>query len=1265
MNTVRGMNKRIAEVRRSPPIGTAVETIKEICGLGAGVSRLALAIGIGALTISVTTASAEEWLGTVSTDWYDPANWDTGVPAGTLDVVVDQSVPNPLVLGSGMVDLNGKSIAISFYGDAAMTISGGATLNVGQATITSVPASTGSVTVTGANSTWGTDNLIVGYAGQAVLTIENGGIVTSSVATIARNGGSGTVTVDGIGSRWDIGDGGASWGHYGAAHVSIGNGGVVTVGDRLYLGNTDGSSGDLVVDGSGSRLEIAEHLVIGNAGSGSLEITDGGYVEADIVRLGSSTAGNTASLILDGAGSELHADGGIQIGFANTQTMTITDGAGLYTGAPNANPFIGRSYVGYFQSRGQTASVLISGAGSVWEDDNYIIIRDAGWTEGDTGTITVENGGALRGATLDVGRGREIDLSDPSDPFYGEAYLIASDAGTTVDFDWLFIGNAGAKGTADISAGAVVTTGRTYLGGGFTMRDDITALSDVELILSGAGTLWQTTETGEHSFVVESGETRIHVTDQARLDVAGDMELGGYTDNPTEADVQMTVDAGGTVHTGGNVLLARAVDSVVTITVDGVGSDWTVDGALVVGAAGDGTLQVLDGATVTAGGLAGQGDLLIDDATVTVGGANTNTTFSGVIGGAGDFIKTGIGILSLTGANTFTGLTTIDQGTLSLGDGGTGGSLAGDIFNDNAFLVFNRSTDANYAGILSGAGSTAFIGSGMTTLTGDSSGLIGPAFVTDGNLRIAGGAFFGTSLLMVESGGALSGNGAVVGNASVAGRLEPGASIGTLTVTGDLTLASGSTYVVELNDAGNVAGVNNDLIVADTTTMQSGATIHVTAENGLDTGDTYVPETVYTVIQTSATGNMTVDAAPTITDNFAFLSFTGDTDGLNYYLTSHIADLCLPNATGNQCSTANAVEELGSGHLAYDSVLLLGQAEANAAFDAMSGEVHASGQHVIDQTFALFNRTLGYQGIAGIGAGNFGANVASVPTGDSADARVRGAWAAPLGAYGRIDSDGNAARLEWWNAGLAGGYEGVIDVGSGNAVGGFGFGYIRSHGSIADRRSTFDGDGFYLGAYGAWNDGPWTVAGALSYGANRVSTERGIVFGTINETATADYWAHTVGLSGEASYAFDLTDSTKLAPLFTLDAGWSGHGGFSEGGAGAFNLTSGSQSWTRFDTGIGIALTHTVLTDHGKLTLEGRAVWEHAFTGVVPDTMNSFVGGSPFEVHGPAAAADRLRLGAGLSWNVSADMTLRARYDGVFSGDQASHAGFVGLNVRF
>lgn len=1279
MNTCRETSIGSVARRRALMMGSSLLTVSACGGraLACGVSRLTIA-GIGALAVSASPAFAEEWLGTVSNDWYNPANWDTGVPAGTLDVVVDRSVPNPLVLGSGVVDLNGKSIAISFYGDAAMTIAGGATLNVGQATITSVPESTGRVTVTDAGSTWETDSLIVGYSGQAELTIRNGGIVTSDVANIARNGGSGTVTVDGNNSRWDIGEGGASWGTSGAADVTIANGGIVTVGGGVYLGSAEGSSGDVTVDGADSRLEIAAQLLIGNAGSGSLEITGGGYVEADIVTLGSNAIGATASLDLDGTGSELHADGGIQIGFSNSETLNITGGAGLYTGRVEANPFIGRSYVGYLQQRGQTASVLISGADSVWEDANHIIMGNG---NSDT-TITVENGGALRGVNLDVGRGRGIDPSNPDDPFFQEAHLFASGPGTTVDFDWLSVGNAGAKGTADISQGAVVTTGQTYLGGGATSTNEIIARSDVELTLSGVGTLWQTTQTGEHSFVVESGETRIRVTDQARLDVAGDMELGGYNETGiSESMLHLTVDNAGTMHTGGNVYLARALDSEAVVTIDGAGSTWTVDGDLVVGLHGDGALRIVNDGTVVAGGLAGNGNVSIGaGTTLTAGSGNTSTTFAGVIDGTGDLIKTGSGILTLTGENTLAGQVTIDQGTLSLGDGGVGGSVAGDIFNDNNFLAFNRSDDFTYAGVLSGMGATSFIGSGMTTLTGDSSGLTGPAFVTDGNLRIASGASFGATLLTVDANGTLSGLGTVVGGVALTGgTLAPGAdTLGTLTVQGNVGFDADSTFAVRIASDGT-----NDALTAMSADL--GGSVAVTA---IGAHTSYVDGQDYTILTTDANGVSGTFEGATMLTHSAFLTptltYNPDNVVLSIAVTQNFTTVAETFNQFQAASALNDLEQTGDALAVFNTIANMNADDARRAFDLSSGEVHAAGRHVIDQTFALFNRTLRYQGVAGVGSGNVGAQVFTAPLGygpvvtassagvsaigdatDYADARVRGAWAAPLGGFGHIDGDGNAAQLDYWNAGLAGGYEGMIDVASGNAVGGFGFGYIHSRGRIDDRLSTFDADGFYLGAYGAWADGPWNVAGSLSYGANRVSTERNIAL-MAGTTAEASYWTHTIGLSGEASYAFDLADTTRLAPLLTLDAGWSGHGGFTETGAGALNLTSGSEGWTRLDAGLGLALTHTILTDSGKVTLEGRAVWEHAFSDVVPSQALALAGSpTSFTVLGPDAGRDRLRIGAGLSWDVSDDMTIRARYDGLFSGNQANHSASLGLNVRF
>lgn len=110
----------------------------------------------------------------------------------------------------------------------------------------------------------------------------------------------------------------------------------------------------------------------------------------------------------------------------------------------------------------------------------------------------------------------------------------------------------------------------------------------------------------------------------------------------------------------------------------------------------------------------------------------------------------------------------------------------------------------------------------------------------------------------------------------------------------------------------------------------------------------------------------------------------------------------------------------------------------------------------------------------------------------------------------------------------------------------------------------------------------------------------------------------------------------------------------------------GADHWTRFDAGIGLAVTHAIMTESGRITLEGRAVWEHAFADIVPSQALMLAGSTTgFTVQGPTADRNRLRLGAGLSWDVSDDMTLRARYDGLFSGDQANHSASLGLNIRF
>jgi autotransporter-associated beta strand protein len=106
-------------------------------------------------------------------------------------------------------------------------------------------------------------------------------------------------------------------------------------------------------------------------------------------------------------------------------------------------------------------------------------------------------------------------------------------------------------------------------------------------------------------------------------------------------------------------------------------------------------------------------------AILTAGGNGTNTIFSGtLIDGTASLglAKTGLGTLTLSGANTYTGGTTITGGTLQIGNGGTTGSIVGNV-TDNGSLVFNRSDAVTFPGIVSGSGSLSQNGSGSLILT--------------------------------------------------------------------------------------------------------------------------------------------------------------------------------------------------------------------------------------------------------------------------------------------------------------------------------------------------------------------------------------------------------------------------------------------------------------------------------------------------------------------------------------------------------------------
>ncbi|WP_192878396.1 autotransporter-associated beta strand repeat-containing protein [Limnobaculum parvum] len=223
--------------------------------------------------------------------------------------------------------------------------------------------------------------------------------------------------------------------------------------------------------------------------------------------------------------------------------------------------------------------------------------------------------------------------------------------------------------------------------------------------------------------------------------------------------------------------------------------------------------------------LTGSGHVVLGDAQL-IANNSVDSTFSGAIDGFGSLSKTGSGTLTLTNDNTFTGSTTINEGTLQLGNGGTTGRVAGALVT-NAQLTFNHSDNYAYGGVISGNGMLTQQGTGQLSFNQNQT-YSGATNVNAGSLVLMNEALLATSSVSVAEGAILGGYGGVAGDVINHGLLAvadalPGMSdspTGVFTVGGQL-VNSGELRMASLLPAsqlvvkGNYVG-NNGLLTLST-----------------------------------------------------------------------------------------------------------------------------------------------------------------------------------------------------------------------------------------------------------------------------------------------------------------------------------------------------------------------------------------------------------------------------------------------------------------
>lgn len=219
-----------------------------------------------------------------------------------------------------------------------------------------------------------------------------------------------------------------------------------------------------------------------------------------------------------------------------------------------------------------------------------------------------------------------------------------------------------------------------------------------------------------------------------------------------------------------------------------------------------GTLQIGNGGTT--GRILGD----VDNSGALIFKRSNNITYAGVISGSGSLTQAGTGQLTLTGTNTYTGGTIISAGLLQIGNGGTTGSISGDITNDGE-LIFNRSDDITYNSIISGAGSVTKSGAGTLTYTRANT-YLGGTTVAEGKLLVEDSL---TGDVVVNNGATLGGTSSISGLVTVnnGGILAPGSNaVGSLSV-GGLNLDALSQLHYELDTPGvSGMGVNDFIDVA-------------------------------------------------------------------------------------------------------------------------------------------------------------------------------------------------------------------------------------------------------------------------------------------------------------------------------------------------------------------------------------------------------------------------------------------------------------------
>lgn len=500
----------------------------------------------------------------------------------------------------------------------------------------------------------------------------------------------------------------------------------------------------------------------------------------------------------------------------------------------------------------------------------------------------------------------------------------------------------------------------------------------------------------------------------------------------------------------------------------------------------------------------------------------------------------------------------------------------------------------------------------------------------------------------------------------------PGAGL-QQTIDGNFTQTASGTLGLRVNAAGQA-----DFLTARSVNL--GGTLEAILQPG-----NYANVTHYLgVVQSTAAITSQFNTVET-TSPFFLASATYNTNTVDLTVTRQSFGL-LPGLTFNERAVGNALESgfdagasTGPGASIYAALLALQSLQqAAAAYDALSGEIHASAQSVIlDQSLygreaMLWRmRQFGFGGTDGalVSLGSGGPTLAyAEPDGNDGTLALGYAdgkqpafpvkappaaraepdlvyWGQGVGSWGQLGGDGNAATV----TDTLGGFFSGLDRRFGDWRAGLLLGYTGAGASVPARGSSADIDTAHFGAYAGTGWGAWRLRTGGEFAWSELSTNRSIMFPGFMDTATSHYGADEGQLFGELGYGMSF--GRIAAEAFGGLAGVTLHtDSFTEtGGPAALNGAADNDNVGYTTLG---ARAATTLDWRGMvLTPRVSAAWQHAFGDITPTAALSFQTiGTGFTVAGVPIARDAALVDAGADLALNSHATVGVAYVGQLSG---------------